>query len=221
MRCLLLVAAIGHLAAGPLAAQGREVLEQRLDPQSLAAVRAIIDSARRDSVPSQALEDKALEGVAKHVPPARIVAAVHQLASELRDARALLRAAAPGATLADGEIVAAADARRRGVPPGEMSALRGHVPPRANLVVALTVLGDLVQRGVPAVQAREVVEQLIETGVSAQQMADIPSRMDVGLRVGAPPLDALRSALPSPLRPVRPPSGAPSPKPSPSGHGLL
>jgi hypothetical protein len=215
----LLLAAIGQLTAAMLAAQGHGVLEQRLDPQALAAVRAIIDSARRDSVPTQALEDKALEGVAKHIPPDRIVAAVRQLGVELRGARALLRAAAPGATLADGEVIAAADAQHRGVPPVELSSLRGHVSSRASLVVAFTVLGDLVQRGVPAGQARDVVEQLIAAGVSPQQLADVPARMDVGLRVGAPPLDALRSALPIPLRPVRPPPGAMPPKPSPSGHG--
>jgi hypothetical protein len=221
LRRLLLVGVFGCLATVPLAAQGRGTIEQRLDPQTFAAVRAIIDSARRDSVPSQALEDKALEGVAKNVPPARIVVAVHQLAGELRDARALLRAAAPGAALADGEIIAAADARRRGVPPVELSSLRGHVSSKASLVVAFTVLGDLVQRGVPAGQARDVVEQLIAAGVSAQQLADVPARMDVGLRVGAPPLDALRSALPVPLRPVRPPPGGTPPKPNPSGHGYF
>jgi hypothetical protein len=215
----LLLAAIGQLTAAMLAAQGHAVLEQRLDPQALAAVRAIIDSARRDSVPTQALEDKALEGVAKHIPPDRIVAAVRQFGVELRGARALLRAAAPGATLADGEFIAAADAQHRGVPPVDLSSLRGHVSSRASLVVAFTVLGDLVQRGVPAGQARDVVEQLIAAGVSPQQLADVPARMDVGLRVGAPPLDALRSALPIPLRPVRPPPGAMPPKPSPSGHG--
>jgi hypothetical protein len=220
MRRLLLAVAIGQITATALAAQGRTSLEQQLDPHSLAAVRAIIDSARFDSIPSQALEDKVLEGVAKHVPPARIVAAVRQFAAELRDARALLRAGAPGATLVDGEIVAAADARRRGVPPAEVSALRGHVSPKASLLVALTVLGDLVQRGVPAGQARDVIEQLIAAGVSSQQLAEIPARMDVGLRVGAPPLDALRSALPVPVRPVSPPRGTP-PKPSPSENNLL
>lgn len=221
MRRLLLVVALGGLAAVPLAAQGRGTIEQRLDPQTFAAVRAVVDSARRDSIPAQALEDKALEGVAKHIPPDRIVAAVRQLAVELRDARALLRAAAPGATLADGEVIAAADAEHRGVPPVELSSLRSHVSSRASLIVAFTVLGDLVQRGVPAGQARDVVEQLIAAGVSAQQLADVPARMDVGLRVGAPPLDALRSALPVPLRPVRPPPGGTTPKPNPSGHGYF
>jgi hypothetical protein len=214
MRRFVLTVLLGCLAAAPLAAQGRPPLEQRLDPQTLAALRPILDSAGSDSVPVQALVDKALEGVAKHVPLVRIIAAVRQLAAELHDARTLLRSA-PGVAVSDGEIVAAADARRRGVPAKDVATLRSHAPPATSLVVAYTVLGDLVQRGVPADQARMVIEQLLAAGVPAQQIAEIPARMDVGLRVGAPPLDALRGALPMPLRPVKPPQpGAPSPKPN-------
>jgi len=209
VRSLLLAVLAGSVAATTLNAQGRPPLEARLDPPTLLAVRAIIDSARRDSVPSRALEDKALEGAAKRVPPPRIVAAVRQLAADLREARALLRAAAPGAPLAEAEIVAAAQARARGVPAEEVGALRNHVPPATPLVVAFTVLGDLVQRGVAADQARDMIEQLIGAGVPAQQVAEIPARMDVGLRVGAPPLDALRSALPIPIRPFRRPPTPP------------
>jgi hypothetical protein len=73
------------------------------------------------------------------------------------------------------------------------------------------VLGDLVQRGVPADEAEAALEQLLAAGVPPEQIAEIPTRVDVALRVGAPPLDALRSALPAPLRPVpsRPSSGPP------------
>jgi hypothetical protein len=204
MRRLFGAALLSWLAASVLAAQGPPPLEQRFDPQTLGALRSILDSARADSVPVNALKDKALEGVAKHVPPVRIVAVVRQLAAELRDARALLRSAAPRAALSDDETIAAADARRRDVPAVELAALRRHVPPATTLVVPYTVLGDLVQRGVPASEAREVIEQLIAAGVPVSQIAEIPARMDVGLRVGAPPLDALRNALPVPLRPFKP-----------------
>lgn len=217
MRRLLLPVVVGHLAVATLSAQGRPPLEARLDPQTLTAVRAIIDSARGDSVPSGVLEDKALEGAAKRVPPPRIVVAVRQLAADLREARALLRSASPKASLADGDVVAAADALRRGVPAVEVRALRSRVPAATPLVVAFTVLGDLVQRGVPADRARDVIEQLISAGVPAQQVAEVPARMDVGLRVGAPPLDALRSALPIPLRPMKRPPAPPKPIPSERG----
>lgn len=217
MRRVLLAACLLPLAATTLAAQGSSPLRQRLDPQTFAAVRAIMDSARADSVPTGPLADKALEGAAKHVPAARILTAVRQLRSELANARGLLRAGAPGAPLGTEEIVAAADARRRGVPAADVTQLRHDVTATTSLVVPLTVLGDLIQRGVPADQARGAIEQLVTSGVSAQQIADIPSRMDVGLKVGAPPLDALRSASPIPLHPL-PPSrpGVTAPVPS---HG--
>lgn len=212
MRSFIVAVILGHLAV--TAAVAQTALEQRLDPQTLAALRPVLDSARADSLPVQALVDKALEGVAKHVPPVRIVAAVRQLAVELGDARHLLRSAAPSVVPSDGETVAAADAGRRGVPATELTALRSHVPPTTGLVVGYTVLGDLVQRGIDADQARVVIEQLLEAGVAPEQVAEIPARMDVGLRVGAPPLDALRSALPIPLRPIKPSQPVPTrPKP--------
>jgi hypothetical protein len=215
------VALVGQLSAAALAGQGQPALDQRLDAQTLAALRPVLDSARSDSLPEQALEDKALEGVAKHVPPLRILAAVRQLAGELRGSRALLRSAAPGVALNDGEIVAASDAGRRGVPTTEVFALRAHAPATTGLVVAFTVLGDLVQRGVPAERARTVIEQLLAAGVPPEQIAAIPAHMDVGLRLGAPPLDALRSALPIPVRPVSPRAAPPAPKPDRTGQGLL
>ncbi|HXF96061.1 MAG TPA: hypothetical protein VNI61_08145, partial [Gemmatimonadales bacterium] len=106
MRPLALLGLAGALAAAPLMGQGR--LEARLDPQTVSALRPLLDAARRDSVPVAALEDKALEGAAKRVPGDRIVAAVRQLDAELRAARAVLRAAAPRAPLPDAEVVAAA-----------------------------------------------------------------------------------------------------------------
>ncbi|HVH09652.1 MAG TPA: hypothetical protein VM736_07640 [Gemmatimonadales bacterium] len=213
MRLSVFAALLGPLAT-PLAlpaAQGPPPrLEQRLDAQTIATLRPILDSATKDSLPRQALTDKVLEGAAKHVPAPRIVAAVRALAQELRETRQVLRAAAPKAPLSDDEIVAAADARDRGVPTTELALLRSHVEPAGGLVVAFTVLGDLVQRGVRADQARTVIEQLLAAGVPGSQLGEIPSRMDVGLRLGAPPTDALRNALPEPLRPVKPaPPGRP------------
>jgi hypothetical protein len=207
VRRLLFAILLSPLATQLTAAQGPPPLEQRLDAQTLAALRPILDSAGKDSVPRQALVDKALEGAAKHVPTPRVVTAVRALGAELRAARQLLRTASPEASLSDDETIAAADARTRGVPATELAALRHHVAPTSGLVVAFTVLGDLVQRGVRADQARAVIEDLLAAGVPASQLGEIPSRMDVGLRLGAPPLDALRNALPAPLRPVKP--GAP------------
>lgn len=194
--------------------QGQDppALESRLDSATVAELRPILESARRDSVPIGALENKALEGAAKRVPSMRIVAAVRALADELRETRAMLRAAAPSAVLTDGEIVAAVEVQRRGVPADHVSALRRSAPPSAALEIPLAVLGALVERGVPVEQARGVVEHLVLSGVEQDKLIELPSRLDAALRVGAPPVPALGSALaglgiPSP--PLQPPPPAP------------
>lgn len=204
------------LAAGAPALAAQQRLEGRLDAPTVAALRPVLELARQDSVPVRALEDKALEGAAKRVTPERIVAAVRQLGAELREARQLLRAAQPRTSLPDGDIIAAADARRRGVPAAEISALREHVPPTTGLLVPLTVLGDLVQRGVPAAEARQVIQELLATGISPQQLAEIPARVDVALRVGAQPREAFFNALPIPVRPPVPQQRPPGPPPESS-----
>jgi hypothetical protein len=61
-------------------------------------------------------------------------------------------------------------------------------------VVPLTVLGDLVQRGIPADQARLAIVNLVSGGASMEEIAQLPSRVDVGLRVGASPAKALEGA---------------------------
>ena len=176
--------------------QGPGRLEARLDPQTIAGLQPVLAEALIDSLPARPLEDKALEGAAKRVPSARIVDAVRQLATSMHEGRMLLRSGAPTVTPSEAEIVAAADARRRGVPPGEISALRRDAPGSA-LVVPLTVLSDLVQRGVPADQARSVIADLVRHGTSLEQIAQLPGRVDVAIRVGATPAAALRGAIPA------------------------
>lgn len=211
LSCALLLA----LAAGaPLAAQQRPPLESRLDAQTLAALRPMLEAARREGLPVRALEDKALEGAAKRVPPPRILAAVEQLAIELREVRTVLREAAPNAALADGEIVAAAVARREGAPAAELAALRRSAPPNASLEIPFALLGELVVRGIPADEARRVIEHMLAAGVSQEQFVLIPDRVDAALRVGAPPGAALGSALAG-LGIPPPPAPGPVPVPRP------
>lgn len=177
------------------APQDMASLQSRLDPATYEALRPVLERAGRDSVPLRALEAKALEGTAKRKPFPQIVAAVGRLADELRSARGLLREAAPGSPLADGEILAAAEVLRRGVPPGEVAQLRRTARPAAVLEIPLAVLGELVARGVPADQARSVIEQLVASDLPQGRMVELPARVDIALRVGAPPGAALASAL--------------------------
>ncbi|MBI2073296.1 MAG: hypothetical protein HYW06_04285 [Gemmatimonadetes bacterium] len=198
-------------AAPQLPGQQTSGLATRLDQATYAALRPILEAAGRDSIPLRPLEAKALEGTAKRRPAAQIVAAVQRLAQELQQARLLLRQAAPTAPDAEGDIVAAAEAMRRGVPAEEVAALRRRVPPATSLEIPLAVLGELVQRGVPAAEARAVIEHMVNSGVPQARMVEIPSHVDVALRVGAPPITALGSALQS--------LGIPVPPPGPGGLG--
>lgn len=211
---------LGVLAITPVRAQERPSLESRFDAAMLAALRPILETARADSVPLRALEDKALEGAAKRVPGARIVAAVERLAAELRQARSLLRGAAPAAPISDGEIIAAAAVLRRGVAATEIAALRRDVPAATDLEIPFAVLGALVERGVPLDEARAVLEHLVASGASQERLVQILERMDAALRLGAPPVPALGSALAGlgiPVPPVQPPQPRPdlpaAPKP--------
>ncbi len=210
---MLKAGVVALVACWPLSGLGaqEDMLRQRLDPQTYAALQPVLEAARRDSLPVQALEAKALEGAAKRVPSVRLVGAVGTLADALREARELLRAGAPGAALRDGEIVAAAEARGRGVPADDLTALRRSAPPATPLEIPFALLGDLLQRGVPAGHAFDVIVHLVASGIPQERMVEIPQRVDVGLRVGALPVAALGSALQSlgipspPLTPRRPP----------------
>src|SRR5262245_46502152 len=178
----------------PLAAQERTTGD--LDPQVAEVLREVTARALRDSIPVRQLEDKALEGTAKQVPPARIADALRKLGTELADARSLLRQGGPTTKLSEGDIVAASDARRRGVPGEEIVALRRESP-GASMVVPLTVLGELVDRGVPVGQARATIAAMLKDGRSMDQVAQLPGKVDVGIRVGASPAAALNSATSS------------------------
>jgi hypothetical protein len=77
--------------------------------------------------------------------------------------------------------------------------------------MAMAVLGDLVQRGVPTGRALATVTTLLEDGATVDALSDLPARMDVALRVGASPIDALGSATRG--RGARPGQSAPAPTP--------
>lgn len=206
-RVLLAVLAFGGLGATRTLAQDSTMVRSRLGPEAYAALRPALDAARRDSVPLAPLEGKALEGVAKQRSTGEIVGAVRRLTAQLARARALLRAGAPQAALPNGDVAAGADALLGGIPPVDITALRRHVPTSVRLEVPLAVLTQLVQRGVPADQARAAVERLLAAGVSQARMVQVPGLVDVALRVGAAPAAALGSALRGlgiPARPVSP-----------------
>jgi hypothetical protein len=170
-------------------------LPSRVDPATLAIVQPILDAAARDSLPVEALESKILEGVAKNVAPDRIGRVVSELATELRSTRSALRATLPDQPLLGREVVAAATAFRQGVGIDRVRTLWSSRPNGGSLEVPLTVLAELVRRGVPVPDAVNLMTHVVSTSVPLPLTAQIPGKFDGAIGAGASPAAALVEAL--------------------------
>src|SRR5436190_23929235 len=107
MRCRLAVALA--LIAAPLSAQnGAARLAGRVPPAALPAIDSIIATAVAESLPTEPLVQKALEGSAKNVPPDRLVSGVRRGLLQLRAARLIVAEAVPGQPVQDGHVAAVA-----------------------------------------------------------------------------------------------------------------
>ncbi len=137
-----------------------------LDAETLASVERLAADAERDGLPADPLFAKALEGAAKGVPSARLVPALNAYAARLRDARGLL-----GGSVDPALLVAGVDALTRGVPSTTLQGLQqGERRP-----VALVVLADLVQSGIPADDALSVLREALARRAADDALLDIPA----------------------------------------------
>lgn len=210
---LLLVALPG---AGQEAEPGAETVEakmervrDRLGGDAAARIRDAAETAREAGVPAGPVVDKALEGIAKGVPPVHLVPAVERYVDRLTRAVGVLGPEPPPA-----EIVAAADALGRGVPEGELRAV-GRSAPAEDRAIALVVLGDLVEMGVPPDRAGGAVREALSAGRGGEALLHLPGLVRRRLRAGTPPAQAARQARealergPPPGPPVPPGAGPP------------
>jgi len=188
---LVLVAAL--LAARAASAQDPR-LEHRLDSTTLAAVGALMDSARSAGLPVEPLVQRALEGTAKHAEPDRIIAAVRRLAGELGVARASL-----GRESSPAELDAGASALRAGVRPEDLTLLRQRRT--HSLTVALAALTDLVTGGVPPDSAAAAVLALASRARD-DQIADFRRAVERDIALGATPAAAAAVRVDATLREV-------------------
>lgn len=147
-------------------------------------IEAIARSAGEAGVPMGPLYDKALEGAAKRVPPARVLPAVRAYANRMHVARDALE------TTREPWIVAGADALGRGVSAEMLAQVREGSDARGPM--SLVVLGDLVESGVPADRALEVVREALRSNQAEADMAAISRAADRMIRNGAAPSDVVR-----------------------------
>lgn len=185
-RRLPLVAA-ALLVPALLGAQGGERtpderLQGRLSDPARRQVLAIVDSARGERLPADELVTRALEGASKRAPDDRIVAAVRRLRAALAESRRALGQQASGE-----EVAAGASAIQARVPTGVLASLRRE---RAGspMTVPISVLTDLIARGVPVDTAAGAVLALVR----ADDATLVAFRRDVerDIAVGAMPAAA-------------------------------
>lgn len=191
-RTMSALIAIAGLAHGALAGQdtARERARQTLPPEVFDDITELASELSELGIPDEPLFNKALEGTAKRVPPDRLVPAVRVYADRLGGAR---RALGPGAGVP--LLVAGADALQRGVPE---DALRSLPSDRPRSPVAVLVLAELLESGVPVDRALAILRQAIEQRTQDTRMLDITARVRRLIRDGVPPqeaVDRVRRAL--------------------------
>ncbi len=173
------------LLAGSGALQAQDESRERLRlayPSAAAEIDGLLARAEAAGVPTEPLTSKGLEGAAKGVPAERVVAVMSSYAERLGEARSLLGPERPTA-----ELVAGADALRRGVP---QDAVR-HLHARGGeLAVPLVVMGDLMELGMPAEHALRIVERALQQHQNTDEMLVIPFAARRLIQEGQSPNDA-------------------------------
>jgi hypothetical protein len=181
----------------------------KLDPASRYAVESMIDSARVAGLPWKVLRSRTLEGIQKKVDSRTIANAVRERFIHLRDARAVLGG------VDDDELAAAAEVLEGNrVKPEQLVPFRN--PPRdRSPLLALTVLGDLVTRGVPREEALSAITKFWQGGAKDDDFMGLFRGVESDILQGLNPGAALQNRIrefpgraPSGIKPT-PPAGEP------------
>jgi hypothetical protein len=182
---LVVVIALGSIELG---AQ-RAPLPARLGAESRAVIERVIDSAKTAGLPTEPLTDKVLEGVLKGADDQRIVLAVQSLVRELGTARTVLGGANNAALLG-----ATASALHAGVSPTELRRLvrPGDATADAGVLTsALVVLVDIVAKRVPTGVAVSAIGDLLQRGAPERQFVALRSEVEQDIMDGRAPESAL------------------------------
>ena len=184
-RMVWIVLATTALAAPALGAQetARERAQRTLAPTVFDDLSTLAASVETSGIPEEPLFAKALEGAAKRVPQDRLVPAVREYAARLGQAREAL---GPDANVP--LLVAGADAIQRGV---STTTLRSLPTDRPRSPMALLVLAELVESGVPVDRALAVVREAMAQRARDDRMLDVSARVRMLIRQGVAPRDAI------------------------------
>jgi hypothetical protein len=182
-RNLVLIAGFASMAVTATAQDPR--LPARLSAPTIAAINAVVDTAKAQGIPIAPLYDKMNEGMAAGADGPQIIAAVRQLSMDLASAHRAL-----GALATADEIKAAAYAMHAGVPAVELGKLKKQSGLRRSLTLPFTVLADIVSRGVPVSTAANAIRSLVGAGAKDKDNNDFQRNVKVDIEQGAPPAAA-------------------------------
>lgn len=174
---------------------------------ALPGVNAIIARASQDSLPTEPLVEKALEGGAKGAAPDLIVTAVGAEEARLRNARDLLRGSGAPAPYGMSEIQSVSLALARGLPARIISRVVGAVRDTAP-GFALHAVADLSARGFGQDSSASLIVAALRTGLTGHRLLDVAAAADREVQRGSTRTQALakvRAILPAvPPQPVPP-----------------
>jgi hypothetical protein len=187
---------------------------------ALPGVRAILTRAASDSLPTEPLVEKALEGGAKGASPDMIVTAVGAEEARLRNARDLLRRAGAPGPYGTRELQSVSLALARGLPDRIVAEVAGSVRDTTP-GFALHAVADLAAHGFAPDSSAALIVAALGTGLSGHRLLDVAAAADRELQRGGTRAQALarvRSILPAvPRQPIPPGAmqGATRPRRSP------
>ncbi|MCY3699527.1 MAG: hypothetical protein OXH46_07825 [Gemmatimonadetes bacterium] len=164
------------LALGPpLAGQdARARFSRHLGAVYAARTLSVIDAGVRQGLPRGLLIDKAMEGVAKGMPPEVVLAAVDAFAAELRDAASVVGPQAEPVALEK-----AADALRRGV---GRELLRRLGRDRADFPLLVVSIEELLDAGVALGLAEDLVRYAVAEEFDSDAVLRLPASVKLLIR---------------------------------------
>jgi hypothetical protein len=179
------LAALTLAAIAPARAQQAK-LHARMDAATYSAVYAIIDSAKRVGLPPGPIEDKALEGASAGAAGSVIVSTIRTFTAQLGVASKAL-----GKTATIDELRAGVSAINAGVPSRDLARIHGAAEPSdRSIATALTVLGDIVARGVPVATSSNLVISLLRARVKDPELLEFDRAVRSDISHGADPSTA-------------------------------
>lgn len=174
------------LAAAAQAGAQEARLQSRMDADTYRAVRAIIDSAKKAGLPARPIEDKALEGASAGVADDVIVATTRAFTAQLGTVSRTL-----GKKARTDELRAGVSAIDAGVPTRDLVRIDAAADPKdRSIATALTVLGDIVVRGVPVGTASNLVISLLRAKVKDAELLEFDQKVRSDISHGADPSTA-------------------------------